>query len=505
MPSKAPFRRILVAESPVRPSGARHAKPLPCRVSVLPWVVDRNWLTICVLATFRFDPSSSRSPIALESAPPRRLHAGPSAPDEPLRIDDFVPMRLTVDLTLSGHVEIVPMPSGTLGPRVPARRAELGLGERRVSFLVQTDEPGRIPLRPPYTRTPLGREIDLGPRRCHDGSEHHFQHAEMFDLSVYQAGTREISYEVEEVTSIHIAGLGADPARALEIALPAYAPRALVDYTQVRVRRGDVQLFLDGVAIDLDSSTVDVTWRGLVETTDKPHLDVDRIVIGWAPPAHWSEDPARAWDDNLRELPRGRFRYAVEREDVLRGEEPPALGEEELLMARYETWGHPNAAEPEMLPHEAAQIAAELSEGRWSRAEVLARHETDEYTWGIEERAWAQRLASVREEADGGPSAEYVRAYQRASQELATPREAEIKAAEFVAIAAKMRREDPTQVLAKAGLGIAAFGRIERRMRDKAAGDRAFAAELARLAADEQARHEGPKRGDAGASEEGRG
>jgi hypothetical protein len=478
---------------------------LPCQVGILPWVVDRNWLTICVVATFRFDPSSTQSPIPLEPAPPRRLHAGPSEPGEPLRIDDFVPMRLAVDLTLTGHVELLPMPSGTLGPSAEPRVAEVGLGERRLSFLVQAESPGRIPLRPPYTRTLHGRAIDLGPTRCHDGARHHFQHPDDFDLKVYQAGTLEIAYAVEEVTSIHLAGLGADPARALEIALPAYAPRALVDYTQARVRRGDVQFFLDGVAIDLDSSTVDVTWRGLVETTNKPHLDVDRIVIGWAPPAHWSEDPARAWDDNLRELPRGRFRYAVERDEARRGEEPPALSEEELLMARYETWGHPNAAEPEMLPHEAAQVAAELSEGRWSRAEVLARHGIDEYTWGIEERAWAQRLASVREEADGGPSAEYVRAYQRASQALATPREAEITAAEFVAIAAKMRREDPTQVLAKAGLGIAAFGRIERQMRDRAAHDEAFAAELSRLAADEAARHDGPKRGQDGASEEERG
>ncbi|MRG92161.1 hypothetical protein GF068_09500 [Polyangium spumosum] len=502
-PEKIPFRRILVAESPVRPPGERHAKPLPCQVGLLPWVVDRNWLTICVLATFRFDPSSSLSPIPLEPAPPRRLHAGPSEPGEPARFDDFVPMRLAVDLTLTGHVEILPMPSGTLGPRLPARHAEVGLGDRRLRFEVQADEPGRIPLRPPYTRALHGRAIDLGPAPCHDGSRHHFQHPEDFDLRAYQAGTFEIAYEPDEVKSIYIAGLGPDPAGAMEIALPAYAPRALVDYMQPRVRRGDVRLFLDGVAIDLDQSTVDVTWRGLVETTDKPHLDVDRIVLGWAPPARWTEDPQGAWDDNLRELPRGRFRYAVTREDARKGEDPPALREEELLMARYETWGHPNAAEPEMPPHEAAQVAAELSEGRWTRAEVLARHGIDEYTWGIEERAWAQRLASVREEPDGGPSAEYVRAFQRASQELATPREAEITPEEFVEIAAKMRREDPTKVLAKAGLGIAAFGRIERRFREKAAEDKAFAAELARLVEGEETRYEGPKGGET--SEEGRG
>ncbi|MDI1434894.1 hypothetical protein [Polyangium sorediatum] len=505
MPKAAPFRRILVAESPVRPPGERHAKPLPCHVGVLPWTVDRNWLSVFVVATFRFDTSAAHRPIPLEPAPPRRLQAGPSAPGEPARIDDFVPLRLAVDLTLTGHVEIVPMPSGTLGPSVRPRLAEVGLGNRRLPFMVHAGEPGRIPLRPPHTQTPHGRVIDLGPEACHDGSKHHFQHPEKFDLSVYQAGTPEIAYEVEEVTSIHLAGLGPDPAAAWEIALPAYTPRALVDYSSARVRRGDVQLFVDGVAIDLDRSTVDVTWRGLVETTDQPHIDVDRIVIGWAPPKRWSEDAAGAWDDVLRELPRGRFRFAAEHEDARKGEDPPALSQEELLMARYETWGHPNAAEPEMLPHEAAQVAAELAEQRWPRGEVLTKHGIDDSTWGIEERAWAQRLASVREEADGGPSAAYVKAYQRASEALATPREAEITPKEFVAIAAKMRREDPTQVLAKAGLGIAAFGRLERRFREKASEDKAFAAELARLVADEEARRDGPKLSEAETkNEEGR-
>ena len=53
------------------------------QIGVLPWTVDRNWLTIFVVATFRFDPSASTSPIPLEPAPPRRLHAGPNEPGEP--------------------------------------------------------------------------------------------------------------------------------------------------------------------------------------------------------------------------------------------------------------------------------------------------------------------------------------------------------------------------------------------------------------------------------------
>lgn len=168
-------------------------------------------------------------------------------------------------------------------------------------------------------------------------------------------------------------------------------------------------------------------------------------------------------------------------------------------MARYRTWGHPNAAEPELPPEKAAVIAAELAEQRWPRQEVLARHGVDEYTWGIEERAWAQRLASVREDPSGGPSADFARAYRRATEALATPREAQITPKEYVALEASMTRGDPKRALAEAGLGLAAFGRIDRRFRARAGEDKAFAAELERLRADEATRRDGPG---AGAKEE---
>lgn len=434
-----PFRRILVAEAPVRTPGVRRARRLPCKVAVLPWSVERTWLSIIVVATFRFDPGSAVRPLPLEPAPPRDLQVGsppgaqaaeggssldavehtvdqwPESDAAPARIDDFVPMRPLVDLTLSGHVEI----RGDSRPsRLVTRRAEIGLGERRVSFVVRADAPGKIPLRPPYTQLAIGRPIDLRPQPCHDGAAHRFHHAEDFDLIAYQAASPEMRHEVESVTGLYAAGLWPDPEAAFEIELPQLAPRALVEYAQPRVRRGDVRFFLDGVAVDVDRSMVDVTWRGIVETTPEPHLDVDRIVLGWAPPSRWQADPAGAWDECLRELPRGVFHWAVEREDVLEGKDPPALTEEELTLARYRTWGHPNAAEPDLPPEEAAVIAAELAEKRRPRREVLASHGIDEYTWGIEERAWAQRLASVREDPGGGPGADFTRAFRAAIQRL---------------------------------------------------------------------------------------
>jgi hypothetical protein len=480
-----PFSRILVAESPVRLPGERRAKPIPCRVGVLPWIVDRNWLTIFVSSTFRFDKASSEHPIPLEAAPPRRLHAGPPSEEKKEPLDDFVPLRLKVDFTVQGHFDNPPLPSGTNAFQKP-RLVQIGLGERTLSFTIVADKPGKVPLRPPYIRTPYGREVNLSLQPCHDGSVHHFRHPKDFDLTPYQSAIPELQYELEEVKAIRLEGLGPDPEGKLEIALPHYIPRALVTYRQSFVNQGDVEFFLDTVIVDWDESTVHVVWRGLVETTAEPHHDVDRIHIGWAPAARWYGDRAHAWDDNLRELPRGRFSWAIERNDVLHNEEAPPLTEEELMMARYETLGHPNAAEPELLPHEAATIAAELAEQRWPRAEVLAKHNMDDYAWGIEERAWAQRLASMRDEPEGGPSAEYVKAFQKASDALATPREREMTAAEFVSLEARVKRGNPMTELEKAGLGIGAYGRLERQFRAKAIADKAFAAELDRLRTDEE-------------------
>jgi Uncharacterized protein conserved in bacteria (DUF2169) len=486
MNSVQPFSRILLAESPVRLPGERRAKPLPCRVGILPWIVDRPWLAICVSSTFRFDKSSTEHPIPLEFAPPRPLLVGPTSKNEHEVIDDFVPLRLKVDFTVQGHFDNPPMPSGAISAFQQPRLVQVGLGERRLSFVIAADKPGKIPLRPPYTRTPHGREVDMSLKRCHDGSVHHFRHPPDFDLGVYQSAIEELQYDPDEVTSIRLEGLLADPEAKIEIAMPQYTPRALVTYRQSSINRGDVQLFLDTIILDWDESTVHVVWRGLVETTPDFHKDVERILIGWAPAARWYADRAHAWDDNLRELPRGRFSWAIERNDVLHDELPPQLAHEELLMARYETWGHSNAAEPELLPHEAATIAAELVEQRWPRGEVLARHGIDDYAWSIEERAWAQHLASVRDEPEGSIGAEYVRAFQRASEALVTPREAEMTAAEFVALQIRVQRGDPTKELDKAGLGIGAYGRLERRFQAKANADAAFAKELERLRTDEE-------------------
>jgi len=117
---------------------------------------------------------------------------------------------------------------------------------------------------------------------------------------------------------------------------------------------------------------------------------------------------------------------------------------------------------------------------------VLARNNIEDDAWGIEERAWAQRLASVRDEPENGPGAEYVRAFRQASDALIAQREKEMTAAEFVAIEARVKRGNPMTELEKAGLGIGAYGRLERQFRAKAIEDKSFATQLDKLRTDEE-------------------
>lgn len=487
-PAPAPLhlRRFLVAEAPYRSPGDRRARLVPSRVAVLPWSVDRPWLSILVGRTFRFDPRAERRPLRLEPCEPAPFHAGSGAPERP-RVDDFVPMRRLADVTLVGHVELIPLPSGI----VPPRLAMFGLGDLAFPLVIQSPAPGRVPLRPPYTRTRAGRDFDLAPRAAHDGAAHGFAHALDFDLDAYQQAAPELRYDEPEDWILRLDGLlpgGED--EEIELPLPDLTPRALLDYAEAGVRPADVRLFLDSVAVDLDAGTVDVTFRGHAETAPAPRLDVDRVILGWAPRAAWESDLLRAWNGALRELPRGRFRWAVERDDALRGEAPPPLTEHELLMARYETWGYVEAAEPELAPEEAATLAAELAEQRWPSGELLGRRGLDEYAWSIEERAWAQRLSRFHEDPEDAEVAAYLAAYRRAQDALATPREAEITPAEYAVLAARIGRGDPMKALAAAGLGVGAWSRVERRMSALTRSDRALAEEIERLRAEEEARLE---------------
>ena len=497
-PPKRRERRFLVAQAPHRakpePAGATgslragdRSRVVPSLVGVLPWTADRPWLTILVRTTFRFDPADKRPTLPLVATDPEPFHVGsPSA--ERQRPDDFVPMKGALDLLLTGHVELLRSSSGD--PR--RRRAAVGLGDRLVRFVVDAEEAGKVPLRPPYTRGFGGHEVEVGPQPCHDGAAEDFRHDADFDPGLYQSAPAPQRYDMEGAESpgpllVRVSGLF-DAREEIALPLPPIAPRAIVDYTEAGSSPVDVELRLDTLCVDLDDRTVSATYRGHAETSPTPRTDVDRILLGWAAPGDWAESPGEAWRAALRELPRGTFGWAWERDDALAGRAPPSLDEDQLAMARYETWDFLEAAEPQLPPEDAATIAATLLEAGAPRRETLARHDLDEYTWSIEERAWAEHLSQKSRDEDDTTAARYAAAFASAQQSLETPREREISLAEYAALSVRAFRGDPMKALAEVGLGLGAWMRIERRFQAQAGADPAIEAEIARLRDEEEAR-----------------
>lgn len=499
-PARRRVRRFLVAEAPHRAKPAdatgshgagatagERARAVPSLVGVLPWTADRPWLTILVRTTFRFDPADKRPTLPLVPASPEPFHVGAPSAKRP-RPDDFVPIKGALDLLLTGHVELLRSSSGD--PRV--RRAAFGLEGKLVRFMVDAEEAGKVPLRPPYTRGFGGHEVDVGPQPCHDGAADEFRHDADLDLGQYQSAPAPLRYDMEGTESpgprlVRVSGLfGAREEIALP--LPPVAPRAIVDYMEAGSSPVDVELRLDTLCVDLDSMTVSATYRGHAETSPKPRADVDRILLGWAAPDEWMESPGEAWRAALRELPRGRFGWAWEREDALAGQAPPPLDDDQLAMARYETWDFLEAAEPQLTPEDAAAIAATLLEAGAPRADTLARHDLDEYTWSIEERAWAEHLSRTSRDEDDDTAARYTAAFASTQQSLETPREREISLAEYAALSVRAFRGDPTKALAEVGLGLGAWMRIDRRFQAQAQADPAIESEIARLRDEEEAR-----------------
>lgn len=484
-----PFRRILVAEAPHREGDAGPAKRVPAVFGVLPWSQGQSWLGVFVTAAFAFEPVPARDDgrPAMQPRDPSPPRAGP--PDEASpRPDDFVPLRERVDVALVGGPDFVPLPSG----RVDARKMSLALAGRSIAFLAEPPHPGKFALKPPVTRH-LGdaRPFDPRPRAGHDGAAAGFRHDEDFDMSAYQSAPPELQFEVppEALPAVELEGVLA-PGDRLVLA-PPLEPRLLLEYAESGGEIIPVPLFLDRLLIDVDQSLLEVCWRGHAEVVPPADRDVDRLIVAWAAPAEWRRDDAAPWRRALRDLPRGTFGNAWERDDAVRGEAPPPLDEHELAMARHESWDFPEAPEPEMELERYATISAELAEQREPRADVLARNGVDDYAWSVEERAWAQKVAT----ADDDPETEALRlrygdALRDARARLGTDRERELSAAQWVELAARAQRGDPTRELGRVGLGLGAYLRLDESWKARAAADPALAEELDQLRAEIDARLE---------------
>lgn len=462
MTSIATNRRIIVATSAANLSGATRAPQL---VAVLHWRSPERWNTIVVKSRFA----------AGQLLRPETLLAR-AAQASPLRRPvDFIPMKPETDVALLGHVEL----TGAEGQPIEAT-ATLLVGGRPTELVLGASAPGRVPLAPPHLRwlqTADGSSA-VAPRETHDGAEHGFEHEPDFAYEGYQCAHRWLlRSKVAESTEVSLRLQG----RALlELAVPPLSPRVMIDPTQIGSVT-PIEMDLDTVIIDADRSELELTWRGMIPALND-ESDVERVIVGWSSDADM-DDPLKGWDALLRELPHGWFEHAWLFADAESGHAPPALEGDALLQARLQSWSHPHPPAPRLQLERFATIQAELAESREPRADTLTRHQIDEYRFGLEERAWLDRIAGdVRTGGGELPIAtQYAAAVVLASDRQAAPGEDRRSLRSYAELLVAMEHRDASKVLQDAKVSLGAWIRWDRQITQRQAREPEVARELREL------------------------
>jgi hypothetical protein len=243
-----------------------------------------------------------------------------------------------------------------------------------------------------------------------------------------------------------------------------------VEHDDNRVERYDP--VVDTLWIDVEGERCVVVFRDDFRVDSQRVPDVDRILIGVA-----LREIER--EELLPLLPRVAPRFAVE----AAAPSAEAVDEDEadeLMMARYATWSE--APAPEMPFEKYAGISAELAEKREPREAVLRRHGLDEDTWTIEERAWLGELARGAVAQDGAAE-DFGERYLIAQDAAAGPEEASWTLADYAELTGSLEQAtDVYKVLARRGLTMGAYQRLDRRwtkaMRDDPAIAAAYEAHL---------------------------
>jgi hypothetical protein len=138
--------------------------------------------------------------------------------------------------------------------------------------------------------------------------------------------------------------------------------------------------------------------------------------------------------------------------------------------------------EPRIALTRYAQISAELAEEPAARARVLARHDFDDRTWLVEERAWLEHIAAAAASGNDQLAIQYGAAYREAEDALARPEEGAFSLDDYTRLAvATQRAVDPLVILGAAPMTLPQWSRLERRWLDRAERDSETRAELDRL------------------------
>jgi hypothetical protein len=400
--------------------------------------------------------------------------------------DDFVPIRPVADVIVVGALPPYPRPSGA----DTALDAHVKVGYAESAFRVERAALVARPLAE-AARHHDGSPVRVGAKPTFDGAADAFAHPAAFDYEDYQATDRDMRTTYPGPGDpIELRNLVAGPDEVVVGHVPRRAPRLLVDPSESRVGPTEVPLDLDTVTIDLDRGAVDLTYRGVLGATFQARDEIDRLIFAFATEEEWAESGLERWNDPLRRLCRGTFRHAEERADVLSGTPPPDLTEEQLVVARYESWDGPGAPETTIEVERFAAIQAELAEQRAPRHELLAKHALDDYAWNVEERAWTERLADPNEPERDALFARYDAARVEARKRHERSDEREMTVARWAHVRARIEGRDPMGALAGEGLGLGGWMRIEENMQERADADPAFAEELERELEAARARRE---------------
>ncbi len=380
--------RTLVVTSPAHlPSEAR--APL---VGLFTFTTPELWCGIVVKSRIgRDDPRLLRRP--------EFMLGTPSQADALGRPADFVPLKAKTVLLLMGHAR---------APRTLRKSsATLQVGEDVLPLeLAAEEDSGRMPFAPPYLSIPGEVDQTMRPRNSYDPEVTKFEHPMDYPWEHVQTAHPRLALPpMPEGTKINLTtSLGDGTSiELINVHLPRFTPRVLIDPVQSGRPQFDVEMQLDTVVVDSGDNALEVelTWRGMFQVYQGVE-DVDRVLLGFA-----SDEQMKTRDEGwaflLRELPYGQFDHAWLYEDARVGTPPRPLSPAEVKAARYRVWNYPMSPEPRLPLETLNTIERTFAERREPRQDTLARYNLDEQFFAIEQRAWLEKR--VRESNTGNAQA----------------------------------------------------------------------------------------------------
>ena len=468
--------RIPVVEPP--PEGAPRLGRAPLIVGGLEWFDPDPVCTAIVKITYTLGEEG-----LIFAKEQRPLIAPPLEATQPAERGpyDFAPYKPRADVIVLGDTAYAdpPVPRGEIPvgfsigslsrfvrviPTAPAARAHLG--ERNV-LSQHEDTPESIGPRFIEERVLL-RRVFLGD----------------FDYSAHQLA--EPSQQRDDLAPgelVRVAGLFARG--EVEFTLPREVPRVLV-FFKGGMPRAELEMVADTLLIDTAREEIILVHRGIV-ALPRPG-SVDRLCVTLAPVR-----AGRKFAAILRSAARGSFTITACPENLA---PHPTCPEEadDITRVRYDFATQAEPPEPSMPIERYVAISAELAEQREPRIDVLERHTLDEDRWMLEERAWLETIALRAMAGDGTLAARYGELFVAAQDALASPGEDQRTVEDYANITVALEHtEDFSRELEDRGLRLAAWLRLDRRMKKAADEDDAIAAELERrLAAARRAVEEEP-------------